>query len=77
MDDKGKDALNVAIDCLTAKWELELTNARLIVVANDRITHVYKATSDLLDNVRAVSSSETEEFFSSMQFPRTDQIKHQ
>jgi hypothetical protein len=53
-----------------AKWELELTNARLLISENERANHVYLATNDLLVNAGNVVSSESEGFFSSLQFPQ-------
>jgi hypothetical protein len=66
---RGNITAKTAIEQYCAKWELELTNARLRISEDDRITHVYKATSDLLANVSNVVSSESEGFFSNMQFP--------
>jgi Protein of unknown function (DUF4231) len=53
-----------------AKWELELTNARLLVPDDQRATHIYQATNDLLVNAGNVVSSESEGFFSNLQFPQ-------
>ena len=52
------------------KWELELANARLLLPESDRANHVYLATNDLLVNAGNVVSSESEGFFSSLQFPQ-------
>lgn len=53
-----------------AKWELELTNARLLVPPQEQASHVYKATSDLLVNAGNVVTSESEGFFSGLSFPQ-------
>ena len=39
-----------------------MTNAQLILVADERIKHVYQATDDLLTNARSVVSAESEGF---------------
>ena len=67
---RGNSSAQVALEQHCAKWELELTNARLIVPADERVKHVYLATSDLLANARNVVSSESEGFFSGLQFPQ-------
>jgi hypothetical protein len=67
---RGNSIAQVAIEQLCAKWELELINARLIIPEAGKIDHVYKATNDLLVNVQAVLSSESEEFFNTLQFPQ-------
>jgi len=67
----GNMSTKIAIEQFSAKWELELTNARLIVTPAERIKHVYMATDDLLSNVRSVTSSETEGFFRALQFPQS------
>jgi hypothetical protein len=51
-----------------AKWELELANARLLMPEDQRVNHVYQATNDLLVNAGNVVSTESEGFFSSLQF---------
>lgn len=72
---RGNLTAKIAIEQYCAKWELELTNARLRIAEDERISHVYKATSDLLTNVRNVVSSESEGFFSNLQFPQQDSTK--
>jgi hypothetical protein len=72
---RGNLTGKMAIEQYCATWELELTNARLRIADDERITHVYKATSDLLVNVRNVVSSESEGFFSNLQFPQQDSAK--
>jgi Protein of unknown function (DUF4231) len=72
---RGNITAKTAIEQYCAKWELELTNARLRISEDERITHVYKATSDLLANVSNVVSSESEGFFSNLQFPHQDSSK--
>jgi hypothetical protein len=67
----GNMSTKVAIEQFSAKWELELTNARLIVTPVERIKRVYMATDDLLSNVRSVTSSETVGFFRALQFPQS------
>lgn len=69
---RGRTLSDAAINALCAKWELEIVNARLIVDPPQRLKHVYLATSDLIANARAVSASESEEFFNALQFPQTD-----
>jgi hypothetical protein len=53
-----------------AKWELEITNARLLLPDDQKANHIYKATDDLLVNAATVISSESEGFFSGLQFPQ-------
>jgi hypothetical protein len=67
----GNMSAKIAIEQLAAKWELELSNARLTVAAGERIKHVYAATNDFLANVRSVTSSESEGFFSLLRFPQS------
>jgi hypothetical protein len=67
----------VAIEQYCAKWELELTNAHLQPEPAKRKRHVYLATSYLLTDVRNVVSSESEGFFSNLQFPQQDITKSQ
>jgi len=67
---RGNSGAQMALEQHVAKWELELTNARLILSADDRIRHVYQATDDLLANARGVVSAESEGFFSGLQFPQ-------
>jgi hypothetical protein len=69
---RGNSSAQVALEQHCAKWELELTNARLILAPEDRVKHVYQATDDLLTNASSVVSSESEGFFSGLQFPRQD-----
>jgi hypothetical protein len=67
----GNMSARLALEQLSAKWELEITNAKM-VLAKNKIEHVYQATNDLLVNVRSVTSAESEGFFSRLQFPHTD-----
>lgn len=67
----GNMTTKIAIEQLSAKWELELTNAKLITTEDERAKHVYAATSDLLASVRSVTSSESEGFFSLLRFPQS------
>jgi hypothetical protein len=70
---RGRAQSKAAIDALTEKWELELTNARLVIDdPAERLKHVYLATNDLLTNFRGISATETEEFFAGMAFPQSD-----
>jgi hypothetical protein len=69
---RGNSSAQVALEQHCAKWELEMTNARLILAPEDRVMHVYQATDDLLTNASNVVSSESEGFFSGLQFPRQD-----
>jgi hypothetical protein len=66
----GNSTSQMTLEQHVAKWELELTNARLILSADDRVKHVYQATDDLLTNARSVVSAESEGFFSGLQFPQ-------
>jgi hypothetical protein len=68
----GNSTAQLALEHLVAKWELELTNAKLLLDANKRSEHVYLATNDLLTNSRSVVSSEAEGFFSLLQAPQKD-----
>lgn len=72
---RGRLTALIAIEQYCAKWELELTNARLRLQPNEQIDHVYKATSDLLTNVGNVVSSASEGFFSNLQFPQPEDTK--
>jgi Protein of unknown function (DUF4231) len=72
---RGNLTAKIAIEQYCAKWELELTNARLKTSPEERIKHVYLATSYLLTNVSNVVSSESEGFFSNLQFPPQDSAK--
>jgi hypothetical protein len=65
----GNSNAQMAIEQHCAKWELEIKNAELIQPPEERIQHLYKATSDLLANVAGVTSAETEGFFSALAFP--------
>jgi hypothetical protein len=67
---RGNSTSQMTLEQHVAKWELELTNAQLILVADERIKHVYQATDDLLTNARSVVSAESEGFFSGLQFPQ-------
>jgi hypothetical protein len=67
---RGNSTSQMTLEQHVAKWELELTNARLVLVADERIKHVYQATDDLLMNARSVVSAESEGFFSGLQFPQ-------
>ncbi len=60
---------HMALGQSVAKWELELENARLLLGPQESVKHVYLATNDLLANARSVVSSESEGFFSGLQFP--------
>jgi hypothetical protein len=64
-----------AIEAYSAKWELEVANARLLVDSADRLKHVYAATNDLITNVTNVCASESEGFFRGMQFPQAEHPK--
>lgn len=66
---RGYSNGQVALEQLVAKWELELTNARLILGPQECVRHVYLATNDLLSGTSAVVSSESEGFFSGLAFP--------
>ncbi len=67
---RGNSTAQMALEQHVAKWELELTNARLILANDERLKHVYQATDDLLTNARSVVSAESEGFFSALQFPQ-------
>jgi Protein of unknown function (DUF4231) len=67
---RGNSNAQMALEQHVAKWELELTNARLIIADDERLKHVYQATDDLLANARSVVSAESEGFFSALQFPQ-------
>jgi hypothetical protein len=67
---RGNSTAQMALEQHVAKWELELTNARLILADDERLKHVYQATDDLLTNARCVVSAESEGFFSALQFPQ-------
>jgi hypothetical protein len=71
---RGNSTGQVSLEQHCAKWELELTNARLLLPAEERIEHVYRATDDLLTNARNVVSSENEGFFSHLQFPQQNTV---
>jgi hypothetical protein len=66
---RGYSSASVSLEQFVAKWELELTNARLILGPHERVKHVYQATNDLLSGTSAVVSSESEGFFSALAFP--------
>ena len=66
----GNSTSQMALEQHVAKWELELANARLILTADERVKHVYQATDDLLTNSRSVVATESEGFFSALQFPQ-------
>lgn len=66
----GNSTSQLALEQAVAKWELELANAKLLVPADQRVQHVYQATNDLLTNARTVASSQSEGFFSGLQFPQ-------
>ena len=56
-----------AIEGYVAKWELELARAVELAASGDRIKHVYDATDDLIANTSKIISSETQDFFASLQ----------
>ena len=56
-----------SIEAYSAKWELELARAEVFVATADRIKHVYDATDDLIANTSRVISSETSDFFATLQ----------
>jgi hypothetical protein len=64
---RGNSTAQVSIEQYVAKWELELARAQQVVPAGDRISHIYKATDDLLANAGSVVSSESQGFFSNLQ----------
>jgi len=64
---RGNSIAQVSIEQFVAKWELELARAGQIVPAADGISHIYKATDDLLANAGGVVSSESQGFFSNLQ----------
>jgi hypothetical protein len=68
---RGRVLVKLALEGLSAKWELEIARARLLVNPKDRLELVYSATNDLIADVRNVCSSETKEFFTGMQFPQS------
>jgi hypothetical protein len=70
---RGSSTTQVAIEQFCAKWELELLNAEVRLAPETRIGHIYLATDDLLANVEAAISAETEGFFSNLRFPKSDQ----
>ena len=47
---RANSTAQIMLEQHVAKWEPELTNARVLVSPQDRATHVYKATSDLITN---------------------------
>jgi hypothetical protein len=59
-----------SIEAFLAKWELELARAKEFSSAADCIKHVYDATDDLIANTSRVISSETQDFFNSLQSPQ-------
>jgi hypothetical protein len=67
---RANSTAQITLEQHVAKWELEPTNARLLVSPQDRATHVYKATSDLITNAGNVVTSESEGFFSGLSFPQ-------
>jgi hypothetical protein len=67
---RGNSTAQISLQQHVAKWELEITNARVLVAPEDRATHVYKATNDLLTNAGNVVTSESEGFFSGLSFPQ-------
>ena len=69
---RGRAVTRDTLEQLIAKWELEIANARLVLPEAEKMRHVYLATDDLLANVRTALSSESEGFFSSLQFPASD-----
>jgi hypothetical protein len=56
-----------SIEAYSAKWELELARAEVFVATADRIKHVYNATDDLIANTTRAISSETQDFFTTLQ----------
>lgn len=60
----------VALQQHVAKWELELSNAKLQPTPQDQADHIYKATDDLLTNAASVVNAESEGFFSALAFPQ-------
>jgi Protein of unknown function (DUF4231) len=66
----GNSSAQVALEQHVAKWELELANAQYVVPSDQRLSHAYQATNDLLINARSVVSSESSGFFSGLQFPQ-------
>jgi hypothetical protein len=69
---RGNKTAQVTIEQLCAKWELEVALAKVMDDHEEKMRHAYLATSDLLTNVRSVTSSESEAFFNSVQFPQSD-----
>jgi hypothetical protein len=67
---RANSTAQITLEQHVAKWELELTNARVLISPQDRATHVYKATSDLITNAGNVVTSESEGFFSGLSFPQ-------
>jgi len=52
-----------------------MVNGPLLIDQADRLRHVYLATNDLIANVTNVCTSESEGFFSGMQFPQSQPPK--
>jgi hypothetical protein len=69
---RGRNLSTHALQALCAKWEIELANAGRITGAAEQMKHVYLATSDLITNAGDVVTSESEGFFSGLQFPQSD-----
>jgi hypothetical protein len=72
---RSRVLVKLSLEALEAKWELEIANARLIVAPADRLAHVYATTDEIIATARRICSAETEEFFSGMQFPKSDEAK--
>jgi hypothetical protein len=72
---KSRTLTEFTIEAFSAKWELEMVNAPLLIDQADRLRHVYLATNDLIANVTNVCTSESEGFFSGMQFPQSQPPK--
>ena len=67
---RANSTAQITLEQHVAKWELELTQARVLLSPEDRAMHVYHATSDLLANAGNVVTSESEGFFSGLSFPQ-------
>lgn len=63
---RGNSTAQVALEQAVGKWELELKRAEFVVDQKDRLSHVIKATDDLLTNTGTIVSSESEGFFSNL-----------
>ena len=67
---QGRRQTQFALEYLLSKWDLDMTIAKHHSDPEKAIEMAVKATGQLLDRAREITSSETAEYFQGLQLPR-------